>query len=573
MDGRLRRSVRFGVLLAAAAVLVALVAACTPSSPGETPSATFRTPTAAGVRTSAPSGPTAAGVPATTPLSTPTRGTVTQAPGTRTAVATSAAKPVTVGEVSNGPAIFAANGHGFSQIDPQTGQILNTTTTGFDVRDITISPDGRFAYLVVGLPKLSSLPGVAGATTGGTPTPGGAVGTVTPATGTPATGTANGLVVYDLATRSQLGQVAVGGDPWAIALSRDGRFAFISNRADGTVSVVDTAALAVTATLTAGTQPTGLAIFEASSPAPVVVTPSATAGSRTPAPGSPAPGTPAARSTVRTATAGSGTATAVRTATTGAFVPKELLFVANYGSDDVSVVDLSTNRIVSKISVGKSPIAIAADPTNNRVFVANLGSSDLSVIGVVDGQIESRVRLDGRPSSVGVSVDGRLVYVTLTAPTNAVQVVNPALITAGATTPLGTPTPAPTSTRTPTAGTPAAGAGTPAASATAQSTGTPTPVPSRIAVGNNPSDVVFDSQGTRAFIANADDGTISIVDTAIRAVVGTGQLAGQLSGLDYSMGSARATPSPTGSTPALVTPTTVVLPATPSATGTSTPAR
>lgn len=41
---------------------------------------------------------------------------------------------------------------------------------------------------------------------------------------------------------------------------------------------------------------------------------------------------------------------------------KELIFVANYGSDTVSMIDASTYQELEKIEVGRGPIAIAADP-------------------------------------------------------------------------------------------------------------------------------------------------------------------------------------------------------------------
>jgi YVTN family beta-propeller protein len=317
------------------------------------------------------------------------------------------------------------------------------------------------------------------------------------------------------------------------------------------VSVVDTGLQSVTATLTAGSQPTGLAIIARNPVAPVVVTPSAVAGTRTPAAG-----------TKVTPTSGTATRAVPTVTTTRSNGP--FLYVANYGSDDVSVIDLSTNRAVSKVTVGADPVAIAADPTNNRVFVANVGSSDLSVIGIADNQVDSRVRLDGRPSSVGVSTDGRYVYATLIAPTNAVQVINPTLITAGGTTALLTPTAGASPTRTPTGaastGTPAAG--TPAASATAAPTSTPVG-PTRIAVGDNPSYVIFNSQGTRAFVANEGAGSISVIDTVSGAVVSTALVTGTPSMLYLLVGSGAATP---------VAPTAASL-TTPVATGTPLPSR
>jgi len=45
-----------------------------------------------------------------------------------------------------------------------------------------------------------------------------------------------------------------------------------------------------------------------------------------------------------------------------AFYGKELIFVANYGSNTVSIFDASTYQQIEEINVGNGPIAIAADP-------------------------------------------------------------------------------------------------------------------------------------------------------------------------------------------------------------------
>ncbi|MBI5665149.1 MAG: YncE family protein [Nitrospirae bacterium] len=49
-------------------------------------------------------------------------------------------------------------------------------------------------------------------------------------------------------------------------------------------------------------------------------------------------------------------------AVAGSSSDKELIFVANYGSDTVSMIDASTYQELEKIDVGRGPIAIATDP-------------------------------------------------------------------------------------------------------------------------------------------------------------------------------------------------------------------
>ncbi|MEE2656589.1 MAG: beta-propeller fold lactonase family protein, partial [Chloroflexota bacterium] len=56
------------------------------------------------------------------------------------------------------------------------------------------------------------------------------------------------------------------------------------------------------------------------------------------------------------------------------------LYLANAGSDDVSVIDLSTNRGLAHLTVGANPRGIAITPDGSRIFVNNVLDGTLSVI-------------------------------------------------------------------------------------------------------------------------------------------------------------------------------------------------
>ena len=56
------------------------------------------------------------------------------------------------------------------------------------------------------------------------------------------------------------------------------------------------------------------------------------------------------------------------------------LYLANAGSDDVSVIDLGTNRKLAHLAVGANPRGIAITPDGSRIFVNNVLDGTLSVI-------------------------------------------------------------------------------------------------------------------------------------------------------------------------------------------------
>ena len=58
----------------------------------------------------------------------------------------------------------------------------------------------------------------------------------------------------------------------------------------------------------------------------------------------------------------------------------ERVYVANEGSNTVSVVDATTDQLIATIPVGRLPSSVAINPMTNRIYVASLGANSLSVI-------------------------------------------------------------------------------------------------------------------------------------------------------------------------------------------------
>lgn len=56
------------------------------------------------------------------------------------------------------------------------------------------------------------------------------------------------------------------------------------------------------------------------------------------------------------------------------------VYVANEGSNTISVVDATTDQVIATIPVGRLPSSVAVNPITNRIYVASLGANSLSVI-------------------------------------------------------------------------------------------------------------------------------------------------------------------------------------------------
>ena len=59
---------------------------------------------------------------------------------------------------------------------------------------------------------------------------------------------------------------------------------------------------------------------------------------------------------------------------------KNEIYVANTESNNISVIDAETNKVVSVIGVHRAPFAVDVSTDGKRAYVANSGSANLSVI-------------------------------------------------------------------------------------------------------------------------------------------------------------------------------------------------
>lgn len=57
-----------------------------------------------------------------------------------------------------------------------------------------------------------------------------------------------------------------------------------------------------------------------------------------------------------------------------------IAYVTNPNSNNVSVINTLSNRVIAIIPVGVSPFGVAITPNDRRVYVANFSSDTVSVI-------------------------------------------------------------------------------------------------------------------------------------------------------------------------------------------------
>jgi YVTN family beta-propeller protein len=150
------------------------------------------------------------------------------------------------------------------------------------------------------------------------------------------------VVVVDAETRQRTAEIVVGGHTHDVAMSPDGRQAYVSNRLDDSVSVIDVATKKVTRTIPAGDEPHGLLTDRSG----------------------------------------------------------ETLFVANTAGDSISVIDVASGEERRRLPASRSPWSVALSPDGESLLVSNALSrfvefrtpsmSEITVVGTGEGRIHDR---------------------------------------------------------------------------------------------------------------------------------------------------------------------------------------
>ncbi len=143
-------------------------------------------------------------------------------------------------------------------------------------------------------------------------------------------------------------------------------------------------------------------------------------------------------------------------------------YVANNGSDNVSVIDVTSGKVTKTIGVGAHPRSVAITPDGTTAYVTDFASDDVSVIDVASGTVMKTIGVGTYPWGVAVTPDGSTAYVVNSGKDNDISAID-------------------------------------VASETVRDT---------IAVGWDPLDVAIRADGSTAYVTNSGSGTISVVDVA-----------------------------------------------------------
>jgi YVTN family beta-propeller protein len=207
-----------------------------------------------------------------------------------------------------------------------------------------------------------------------------------------------------------------------VAVTPDGKHAYVADLAANTVSVIDTSTNTVGTTIPVGTYPDGVAIAPDGNH--VYVTHDF----------------PGMVSVIDT---GSNTVAATIALPGGAGYPLGVAvtpdgkraYVANNGA--ISVINTGSNTVVATVAVGSQPIGVAVTPDGKNVYVANTRSANVSVIATATNNVVATLPVGPVGVTlwgVAVTPDGKQVYVAnvdSSSGVNTVSVIDTATNTVG----------------------------------------------------------------------------------------------------------------------------------------------
>ena len=111
--------------------------------------------------------------------------------------------------------------------------------------------------------------------------------------------------------------------------------------------------------------------------------------------------------------------------TTGAqAATRPILYVANSQGDDITVIDVPTQKVLTTIKVGPIVHGVCAQGDGRKAFATIESEHTLKVIDTKTNMVTDSIALPGQPNECAATTDGHYVVVPLLAPANSAVIVD-----------------------------------------------------------------------------------------------------------------------------------------------------
>ena len=103
---------------------------------------------------------------------------------------------------------------------------------------------------------------------------------------------------------------------------------------------------------------------------------------------------------------------------------RSILYVANSQGDDITVIDLPTQKVITTLKVGPIVHGVCAQGDGRRAFATIESEHSLKVIDTKTNTVTDTIALGGQPNECAATTDGHYVVVPLLAPANSAVIVD-----------------------------------------------------------------------------------------------------------------------------------------------------
>jgi YVTN family beta-propeller protein len=103
---------------------------------------------------------------------------------------------------------------------------------------------------------------------------------------------------------------------------------------------------------------------------------------------------------------------------------RPILYVANSQGDDITVIDVATQKVLTTIKVGPIVHGVCAQGDGRKAFATIESEHSLKVIDTKTNTVTDTIALGGQPNECAATTDGHYVVVPLLAPANSAVIVD-----------------------------------------------------------------------------------------------------------------------------------------------------
>ena len=219
----------------------------------------------------------------------------------------------------------------------------------------------------------------------------------------------NSVSVIEAGLRRNVGTIKVGEGPIGIAITPDGKYAYVTDRDGNEASVISTQSKTVVKSIPIGDGPVGVAISPTGNLAYVTVF----AENRV--------------KLINTETmAVTGAPIEVGTSPIAIeFTPGGAAYVVDENAKEISAINAVTRKVTSipLAAASGEPRGIAISPDGTKAYVVGRGTGPVSVIDTGTNKVTGEIEVAGEAQEVAFAANGKTAYVT-EAETPQIQTIN-----------------------------------------------------------------------------------------------------------------------------------------------------